>query len=264
MFKVYKSVDVTLGLEKQLILQKQDIPQKTHNPLTKNADVLQHQENPIEAAKEEAEELLGNAKKEAEAILQKSQQEAESIIAEAYEDSKVILENAREEGYSEGIQLGKQEGYNTFQSMMDEAQTLKKETLKTKKDLAISLEQDIVDLVMDCIKKIINHEIKENKELLLNLIEKGLEKCTFTETLIIRVSEEDYEFVDSYKSRVYMMTEGIDELSVKSDAALKRGSVIIETLSGRIDSGIQTQINQIEVLFKDLLKGEISNDSNIA
>ena len=92
--------------------------------------------------------------------------------------------------------------------------------------------------------------------MLLNLVESGIERCTYTDTLIIRVSENNYETVNSFKNKIYIMTEGIDNIEIKKDPALEDGSIIIETISGTVDAGLQTQITQIEQMFHDILKGE--------
>ncbi|SNR89838.1 flagellar assembly protein FliH [Anaerovirgula multivorans] len=253
LYKVYKSVEVIVGNKKELqfkgdnILKNidEDTKETSENPEDINEIAQLRSKKILEEAELEKKELLSNAEKE-----------ATMIIEEAYEDSKTICENAKTQGYNEGFQIGKQEGYQEFQQLLQEAAEIKKQMFLDKKRLAKELEKDIVNLVMFCIEKVIDYELDNNHEVLLNLIKKGLKKCTFTETLVIRVSDQDYETLSTYKNKIYMMTEGIDDMQIKSDAALLKGSVVIETLSGKIDASIDTQINQIEGLFKELLKSE--------
>ncbi|KJF25966.1 FliH/SctL family protein [Clostridium aceticum] len=253
MYRVYKSMEVILGEKKELEFQNQSIAKKSNPLLIKTT---KPKETPEEIAQKKAKETLEAASVEAQKIIENAGKEAEMIIAEAYEDSKKILEASKSEGYQEGFQLGQQEGYQEYQQLIDEAVALKQEIYHVRKKLAKELEPEIIDLTIYCIKKVMDHELEKNNEILLNLVQKGLEKCTFTESLIIRVSEEEYEILDSYKNRIYMMLEGIDTLEIKSDAALKKGSVIIETLSGKVDSSIDVQMKQIETLFEELLRSE--------
>ncbi|HZX20829.1 MAG TPA: flagellar assembly protein FliH, partial [Clostridia bacterium] len=59
-----------------------------------------------------------------------------------------------------------------------------------------------------------------------------------------------------YKDKIYIMTEGIDNIEVKKDPALEDSSIIIETVSGTVDASLQTQITQIEQMFYGVLEGE--------
>lgn len=254
LYKVYKSVEVILGNKKELQYTGDNIIKKVCEE-----DRESNNDEPVdigELSKLRAEKILEEAELQKEELILTAEKEAALIIEEAYEDSKNICENARTQGFNEGLELGKEEGYQEFQQLLQETVEMKKQILQDKKRLAKELEKEILDLVMFSIRKVIDYEIDNNHEVLLNLISKGLEKCTFTETLIIRVSDVDYEVLNTYKNRIYMMTEGIDDMQIKKDSALTKGSIVIETLSGKIDASIDTQISQIEVLFKELLKSE--------
>ncbi|HZK56891.1 MAG TPA: FliH/SctL family protein, partial [Clostridia bacterium] len=133
---------------------------------------------------------------------------------------------------------------------------IKQNVLSGRKTVAKELEEQIVELIISCVKKVLNHELEKNHKLLLNLIENGIEKCTYTDSLIIRVGENDYETVNSSKNKIYIMTEGIDNIEIKKDPALEDGSIIIETVSGTVDASLQTQITQIEQMFYEILEGK--------
>ncbi|WP_170834624.1 FliH/SctL family protein [Natronincola peptidivorans] len=253
-------MDIKIGHKKELQYISENIVKNTQQPIDEISSEEIEKSNEI--ARLKARKILEDAEQERNQLLENARKEAELIIEEAYEDSKSVLEKAKKDGYNDGIQLGKRQGYQEYQDLLDEAMAMKKDIYKTKKRLAKEIEKEMIDLVIYSIKKVIDYELQENHQVLLNLISKGLEKCTFTETLIIRVSNEDYDVLESYKNKIYMMTEGIDDLQIKKDAALKKGSIIIETLSGKIDASIDIQINQIEVLFKELLREEGFHEGN--
>ncbi|AOY77320.1 FliH/SctL family protein [Clostridium formicaceticum] len=261
MYRVYKSMEVILGDKKELEFQNQSIT-KQPNPLL--VEAVEQQETPEEIAEKKAKETLEAADLEGKKIIENARKEAAVIIEAAYEDSKKILEDAKAQGYQEGLQRGQQEGYHEFQQLMEEAVAAKQEVYHFRKKLVKELEEEIIDLVVYCVKKVIDYALEENNEILLNLVKKGLEKCTFTEKLVIRVSEEGYEVLNSYKNKIYMMLEGIDSIEIKSDVALKKGSIIIETLSGKVDASIDVQIKQIETLFEEILRSEESHERNHA
>lgn len=262
LYKIYKSRHITLGDEKKIQFKSEDIIKTHYDDPLDSEETIENIANIKETALEESKQMLEEAGKQKKNILEDAKQEAVLIIDQAYEDSKTILENAKNKGYNEGLRLGEQKGYKNYQDRIEEASQIKKETLAKRKIMVKELEKEIIDLVIYTMEKVIDHEIDNNHELLLNLIKNGLEKCTFTETLIIRVNENDYKIVNSNKNNIYMMTEGVDEVQIKSDAALAKGSVVIETLSGKVDASIDSQINQIEALFKKLLKGEGFHEDN--
>ncbi len=263
MSKVYKHSQIVLGEEKIVELNIKPIIKFNENKevdLTETSEIVNESiDNPediIQSAIEEAERILENAKLEREEILENAERERETVISEAYTKSNEILESAKEEGYSKGFLQGKEDGLKETDSIIEEAKEIKQNVLLEKKAVAKSLESEIIDLIISGIRKVIDHEVERDHQLLLNLVRKGIEKCIYTDSLIIRVSSNDYEVVNSSKNKIYIMTEGIDHIEVKQDPALKDGSIIIETISGTVEASIQTQIAQIEQMFYDILKGE--------
>lgn len=260
MSKVFKSTNVVLGIKKEIdytdlkldniIKLRQDIS------LGDDGENENIQELEAEDPTPTPEELLNEAIEEANLIISEAKKEAALIIQEAYQESKNIYERAKLEGNAEGFNEGLEKGYSEVDQFIEEATNIKLQAMEEKKAMAKSLEKQLVTLVIDTVRKVIKHQLDEEHSLLLNLIEEGLEKSTFTESILIRVSERDYDLVNSSKNRIFMMTEGIEKMDIKCDPSLDGGSVIIETLSGTIDASVETQIRAIEKLFTELLQGE--------
>ena len=139
-------------------------------------------------------------------------------------------------------------------SLIDEAKQLKQQAYDARNQLSIQLEKNLVQLVIQTARRILQSELQENQELLFQLIDEGLKKCNYTENLVIHVSEMDYDMVYAYQNRIYLMTDGIYDIEIKSDPSMSPGSVVIETASGQVDAGIETQLKQIEAAFEELLQ----------
>ncbi len=258
--KVIKSTEVTLGQKKEIDFNTFYI-QRVLKELAEAEDSAASEEEPAAEVvtitpEEEAKQLLEQTNAECEILLENAKRDAEIILEEAYADGKTITERARQEGFQKGYQEGQEAGFKEYQELLEEAKAMKQNVLDERRRTALSLEKDIVGLITETVRRVIQQEINENNELLLNLIQEGINKCTYTESLIIRVSDTDYDLVSLYKNRVYMMTEGIEDIEIKSDASLSNGSIIIETASGRIDASVDTQIKVVEDLFKELLQSE--------
>jgi len=262
--RVYKQSQIVLGEEKVVKLQikqviKFDESKAIDNKPEDNAISKRTNEDTgdiIAKAKYEAYKTLQDAQLEYDVILNNAKQEAEQIISEAYTKSNEILESAKKDGYDEGLSQGQEAGLNEVDSIIEEAKEIKQDILFKKNAMAKSLEGQIIDLVISCVKKIIDYEIEKDHQLLLNLVKRGIEKCVYTDSLVIRVSSNDYETVNLSKNKIYIMTEGIDSIEIKKDPALNDGSIIIQTTSGTVEASLQTQIVQIEQMFHEILKGE--------
>ncbi len=193
---------------------------------------------------------------EIESRLQNANIEAEKIIQEAYESAKQIYQNAKMEGYQEGQKKGYEDGKLEADYLIQEALQIKESLQHSKKETAKAFEKDLVDLVIATVEKIISERVEDSYETIIGLIKLGLEKCTYTDSLVIRVSPEDYGYAISARTRILSLAENIDDMQIKQDAAFKKGSCVIDTVSGSIDSSIETQLNQIKELFRELLESE--------
>ncbi|RKD27789.1 flagellar assembly protein FliH [Caminicella sporogenes DSM 14501] len=192
--------------------------------------------------------------------LLEAEKEAERIINDAYEKAKQIIQNAREEGYEKGFEEGVREGFEKGKKRADEiiseALNIKEEVMKFKENFIVDIERDVVDLVIKTIEKILNKKIKEDYDIIYGLIKAGLEKCAFTDSLVLRVSPDDYEFALEVKDKILALSENVTDIIIKQDKSLSKGSCIIDTSSGSVDSSIWTQFNQIKNTFEEILKGE--------
>lgn len=260
LYKVYKSMQVDMGEKKELTFIEKDFkhfPRQSDNT-DKETEEIPVKEKPSEA---HLEEKIKEAEEKAQQILQKAEKEAEGILEKARTEQENILQQAKDEGYekgySEGYQQGELKGYEEEKGYIQEAKDLKQQAYSEREDLAKELEESIIDLSIKAIEKVIDKELEKDHELLLNLIENGLKKSTYTETLVIRVAQEDFDLVDVNKNKIYMMTEGIDEIQIKVDHSFKKNEIVIETQSGIINASLKTQIEQIHKAFKDLLQSEV-------
>ncbi len=203
-------------------------------------------------------DLMTQAEGDAKEIIDVAENEAAKLLEKSYVESKQVLEKSREQGYEEGFEKGmnegREQGYLEMTSLIDEAKHLKQSAYEARNQLSLKLEQDVIQLVIQTARRILQSELQEDQELLFQLIDEGLKKCNYTENLVIHVSEMDYDMVYAYQNRIYLMTDGIYDIEVKSDPSMSPGSVVIETASGQVDAGIETQLKQIEAAFKDLLQ----------
>lgn len=259
LYKIFKSDQLKIGEKVEIkpsVLQRRVV---THNRALGQEDGTP---SFIHSFEEERQMLLEQAEDEVSEIIRSAEREAAEILEKSYIESKSTMEKYREKGYSDGYEKGMAEGRETgyleMESLIMEAKLLKQQAYDEKNKLAHELEEEIVQLVIQTSRRILQAELQENQELLFQLIEEGLKKCNYTENLIIHVSDMDYDMVYAYQNRIYLMTDGIYDIAVKSDPSMSPGSLVIETASGQVDAGVETQLKQIEVAFRELLQSEES------
>jgi len=263
LYKVYKSTHVDLGEKKELTFTEKDFkkPSDKSDNSDKASDDSTKEPKP---SQREIEQKLHEAEKSASEVIEQAKAEAQEILEQAHGEKEEIQNKAKDQGFEKGYQEGHQEGfqagelkgYEEEKTYIQEAKDIKKQAYIDRDTLAKELEESIIDLSIKAIEKVIEKELEKDHELLLKLIGNGLKKSTYTETLIIRVSEEDFDLIDVNKNKIYMMTEGIDDIQIKVDHSFQKNEIIIETQSGTINAGLKTQIEQIHKAFKDLLQSE--------
>ncbi len=244
MFKVIKSSQVIIDDEQYQISSP-----------NKNSKIISNTEtqNNLDALKLKATQFYENK-------INDAQNESNHIISEAFEKANSILKEAKEEGFQKGLEEGRKLGYadgkKNTDALIQEALEIKEEIRKNKNTLIQRVEQEVIDLTIRTVEKILNKRIQDDYEYIEGLIKLGLEKCAYTENLAIRISPDDYDYILTIKDKVLALSENISDIDIKQDKSLKQGSCIIDTPSGSIDSGIWTQFEQIKDLFEDMLRSE--------
>lgn len=243
---------MTIGDKKKIISH---ISNEIYNSLSKNkvqVNIPIHQQDNFRIANEKTIDVEQEIFKK----LNDADEQVKIIISEAYKDSKLIYQNAKSEGYNEGYSEGYEDGKQKAENIIQEALSIKKDIIDSKESIIKDLENKIIELVLDTAEKVVYSKLEESRDSILGLIRLGLEKCTYTESLVLRICPEDYDYVMSVKDRILCLAENIEDIYIKKDASLKKGSCILDTVSGSIDSSVQAQFVHIHSTFQQLLGNE--------
>jgi flagellar assembly protein FliH len=246
--RIFKSNYVKIGIPKH-IKSSTSVIRKIEDP--KPIDISQ-----IEDLEEEAANIIDDAKKMYLKIIEEANIEAQKILEAANQEREEIHLNSAEQGNADGYATGLAQGLNQAEAIIQQAAELKLQLDMRSKSIYKEAEIEIMEMVLDISRKVIGEELTQNADVLISLIKKALEKCTFKEKLTIRVSEQDYNHVINNKDRIVILTEGINDLEIICDKALKIGSCIVETQAGEINSGLTVQLNEISRAFEYLMRNE--------
>lgn len=111
-------------------------------------------------------------------------------------------------------------------------------------------EREVVQLSLEIARRIIRRELTIDPEAILGLLRAGLESVSLREVLEVRVHTAHAEMV-----RVALQRMGAPAaISVVGDPHLEPGAVCVETHRGGFDASAETQIEEIQRGFADLME----------
>ena len=192
----------------------------------------------LSAAQEQVDQMLAEAKEEAQRILEEAQQQSKKQQEEA-------CETGRQQGYQEGKQQAEEELMQARQQLEQERQRLEEEYEAQQAEL----EPQLVDTIVSVVEKVFHVQFDDKKDVLVYLIRKSLQKMDGCREFTVRVSEENYAFVEGPRQDILSRIGKEVTLCVTADALLKENECMIETDTGVFDCSLGIQL---ENLVKDI------------
>ncbi|MCX7725802.1 MAG: FliH/SctL family protein [Chitinispirillaceae bacterium] len=190
--------------------------------------------------------------------LEKKVAELEQLIKQEKEKTIVAIQNAfikgKKEGFESGVKEGKEEAAKIYEKKIDELQskitTILEDINIFKKKLYSNTELELLHLSLAIAKKIVNHELSVNKELILHIIKNALEYIGSKEKVVIRVAENDFETVSGRKDFWIPVGERLKDIIIEPDPRIEKGGCIIESSSGLVDSRISVKFEEIASILE--------------
>ncbi|MGM0873666.1 MAG: flagellar assembly protein FliH [Bacillota bacterium] len=204
----------------------------------------------IQTAKEEAEQMIQSALTEKTAIAQQIDYER----AAWEQEREQLFEQARQEGYAEGLELGRQEALRQYQAYIEESQRIVDLAKKDYDETVQSAEDAILSLSIKLAEKVIGSKLHESAENFLPLVKLGLNEVKEYENLKIHVHPSFYEFLLSQKDELQSLVTNDKNMNIYANAELNVNDCYIESAFGRIDIGIDTQLQQLKKQLLQLLE----------
>lgn len=220
-----------------------------------SSEPMEH-ENYMDKLRSEAELIIQEAAFAAKEKEEQALADSERMISEAMDRVAEIEREAREKGYQEGFETGYTEGVEASQGLIDDAVTFKTDALAQYDAILRGAESDLIEMVTMAIEKIIGERMDQEPLYIEGIIRKGIETCTFRESMVIRLSPEDIDVAEQVRVRLVTQFEKIDDLQFKADPALSKGSCVIDTQSGSVESSVNLQVDKLKQILEDLLQSE--------
>ena len=194
-------------------------------------------------------DYVAQAKEEAEEILSKAKAQAEAIRIEAEEQKKQVLFQAKEEGQLRGYEEGRAKADAEEVEMRKQLQELENSLKEDYQNKLNQMEPKLVDAVARVFEKVFHIQFGDKTEILLSLVSDAIMDIEGSKEFRIRVSNVNYEFMESRRREIEERVGEDISLEIISDALLEENQCTIETDSGMFDCSLGVQL---ENLIKDL------------
>jgi len=190
---------------------------------------------------------------EAEAILETARTEAAELI----EDACIQSESLREAAWQEGFHAGKQEARAAVAAETRAEWEIRSQALRAELDSMIAQfadareqlwqqqEPEMVGLALDIARQVVKAELKQNPEVVRQVLTNAIRRITDKENVRVRVSVLDAPHVKEIRQDLLEIVDGLRHLEINDDRRVGAGGCVIETNAGTIDAKIETQFAEV-------------------
>ena len=170
-----------------------------------------------------------------------------------------IEESSKNEFYERGFNEGKEKEYAERKDYIDThfsdqfkiIDTLLNNVKKKEENAIKEVEEKIIGLALSISEKIIHKSIEADPTIVEEIVTEALSHLVENESLILKVSAKDFEFINAQYERWMDLAGSSKEFKIEIDKRLNSGDCFIETEGGIIDASISSRL---DVLAEELLK----------
>ena len=184
-------------------------------------------------------------------IIEQANAQAQQIIADAQAQSQAdagrALEQAQQQGYTQGYSEGNQKAVQETQAKMAELSEKEAAMEREYQEKLDNVEPYLVDKLTDIYDHIFAVDLSEYRNVIFHLISNTLHALENTDTYLIHVSEQDYQFVSMQKTQI-AEDGGVKPsmLEFVEDRTLGKNECLIETPDGIYDCSLSVQLSELK------------------
>lgn len=219
------------------------------NKVTQDPELAEQTSFIIQSAKEKADKIIESAYAEKAKVLEQIRKEKDDWSQEC----QLLAEQARQEGYTEGMEVGRQEGLKQAQIHIEEANKIIDLAKKDYDEKIQHSEDTILDLSVKIAEKIINVKLGESKDHFIPLVKKGLIEVKDYNNIKVHIHPEQYELLLSHKDELLLLMTNETDLNIYVNQDLDKNGCYIESAFGRIDISVDTQLQELKEHLSRLL-----------
>ncbi|HYP06098.1 MAG TPA: FliH/SctL family protein [Bryobacteraceae bacterium] len=170
-------------------------------------------------------------------------------IAELERSLEAQVRQARERGFQDGMQAGRDTASAEVKPVMDRLLQTISDLVGMRARIRKETEGDLVTLTIAIARRVLRRELSVDPEAIHGVVKAALSKMQLKEINVIRTNPEHTAAVRAYLERAGLGS-GIE---IVADGTLPVGGVLLETKRGNLDASVDTQLKEIERGFADRL-----------
>ncbi|MCR8848642.1 flagellar assembly protein FliH [Rossellomorea sp. SC111] len=231
--------------------------------------------NQMDDASPEENRLIGNASIRRERIIEQATIEAERITREASEEIRreeerllldkerwitereQLMKEAYDTGFLQGEEEGRKKGYQEYENKLHEANEITENNREQYEGYIQRAEKVIINLGIACAGKIINQKLKDEPDLFLSIVERGLKEVRDLPHIQIHVHPTRHKLLAENKSELEVMFPTDIQCFIYANDDLLPEECFIETNQGRVIVSVDSQLKELKLKLHHLLEGDV-------
>lgn len=159
------------------------------------------------------------------------------------------IQESVERGRNEGNSAARQALSERLESELAKAARLLDEIAAAGPKLRHQAEEDLVRLAVATARRVLHREITVDPDALTGLVKAAFSRLDQREVLQARTDPTS----EAALQRIVNMLTGTRQIKIVVDSGLRPGSLILETSRGYLDASVETQLEEIERGFIDIV-----------
>lgn len=194
-------------------------------------------------------ELIIAAQDEVAALLNDARNEALTILRDAESKAGELRDQAWDEGYSNAYSQAKGEFEEIISKANHDAEEFETRLVSEREHYLQNLERQMLGVALDVAGKILNKELDTDDQAYLSMLHEAVSRMPSEDLVSIRMHPEEYERFFNTKETKLKTLKGQVTAKLISDPSLDRYDALIESPSGVVDAGADTQLDQMKKNF---------------
>jgi len=170
---------------------------------------------------------------------------ADQLSDEKEEKARFVRQEAYDLGLAEGMKRGAAQQKQELAKLVNTLSGLIGELTREKKEFLRRMETEVLNLAFAIAEKVLNHEIATDKDVICKVLGGALKKIVDQDGMRIRVNPDDYRYLTERKAEIFPGMEGIKDVMLEEDAAIGRGSAVIDSAFGEVDARLDQQLSEL-------------------
>lgn len=177
----------------------------------------------------------------------------EARIAQLQTEVAAREAKAKKAGFDEGEAAARRSLEGPYRQAAAKMAAQIGELAGLRKRLRREAEEDLVKLAIGIARRVLRRELATDSEAILGLVKAALSRIEAREILRVRVHPEDARTLQACFAEL-----GLPErIELVADRNLERGAFVAETTRGDLDASVETQLQEIERGFADLVRRQM-------